>query len=372
MKRFLSAIGVCLLTGIPMAFADYSEGYYNAMDGKTKEELKTKAKECVRPHATLNYSDLPNHWINTDVYPELVEKDGEMCKRWWDMYSDNIYLILPSQTGKTSFSANSMQREHSVPKSWWKKNNSVEYTPAYSDLWNLFPSDGTANNRKSNWPFGETRTASFNNGVTKVGAPKSGMGGGAGTVFEPADEYKGDFARSCFYMATVYDDINWVTTYMYKQESWPTLQPWAVEMLLDWSRRDPVSEKEIARNDAAEKEQGNRNPFVDFPELAEYIWGARTTQTFVIAEQSSLEPTRPGTSGVWEIETVMDDENWIGVTDYGFSIISDGVEGLAVYDLAGRCVMQMGYAEGGASVTLPRGIYVVVATGRKPAKIVVR
>ena len=126
------------------ASAEFKNGYYDKMNGKSGAALKAAAKECVRTHQTLVYSDLPTYWQYSDVYPELV--DG--CKRWWDMYSDAVYLIKRGQTGKSSFSANKMQREHSVPKSWWKQSGSVEYTPAYSDMWNLFPSDGAANTLK--------------------------------------------------------------------------------------------------------------------------------------------------------------------------------------------------------------------------------
>lgn len=271
------------------ARADYSEAYYSRMDGKKKEALKAAAKECVSRHQTLQYYDLPNYWIYSDVYPERV--DG--CLRWWEMYSNAVYLIQNGQSGKASFSANRMQREHAVPKSWWKKNGSVEYTPAYSDMWNLFPSDGAANQAKLNYPFGITNNPTYDNGVTKVGPSAAGYGGGCANVFEPADEYKGDFARAIFYMATVYDDINWVINYMFVRNSYPTLVDWAVNMLLQWSREDKVSQKEIVRNNAVEQSQGNRNPFVDFPELAEYIWGTRTTQTFYIKEQDDTPPTPP-------------------------------------------------------------------------------
>ncbi|MDE5796628.1 MAG: endonuclease, partial [Muribaculaceae bacterium] len=120
---------------------------------------------------------------------------------------------------------------------------------------------------------------------TKVGPAMAGYGGGSANVFEPADEYKGDFARSFFYMATVYDELPWTINYMYTQNIYPTLQPWAFQMLLQWARMDPVSQKEIDRNDAVELSQGNRNPFIDFPELAEYIWGTRTEEIFLIDEQ---------------------------------------------------------------------------------------
>lgn len=287
--RRLNTVILMMLAMATSAMAGYREGYYNRMDGKQREALKAAAKACVSNHTQLEYYSLPNYWQYSDVYPELV--DG--CKRWWDMYSDAVYLIQPRQSGTQSFSANRMQREHSVPKSWWKYQGSVEYTPAYSDMWNLYPSDGAANQAKQNYPFGETRTTIYDNGVTKVGAPKAGFGGGSSLVFEPDDRYKGDFARAIFYMATVYDDLHWVYDYMFVSNSYPTLVPWAVNMLLQWSRQDPVDQKEIDRNDYVEQYQGNRNPFVDFPELAEYIWGLRTTETFIIADQENTGQTPP-------------------------------------------------------------------------------
>ncbi|MDE5876677.1 MAG: endonuclease [Muribaculaceae bacterium] len=261
--------------------AEYKPGYYNNMDGKSKTALKAAAKQCVERHTVLEYYDLPNYWQYSDVYPELY--NGQT--RWWEMYSNNIYLIQNGQAPKASFSANKMQREHSVPKSWWKHNGDVEYTAAYSDMWNLYPSDGPANQAKLNYPLGPTRAATYDNGCTKVGPAMTGYGGGSANVFEPADEYKGDFARSFFYMATVYDDLPWAINYMYAQNTYPTLQPWAYQMLLQWARMDPVSQKEIDRNDAVERSQGNRNPFIDFPELAEYIWGTRTEEVFLLDEQ---------------------------------------------------------------------------------------
>ena len=358
--------------------AEFKEGYYDSLDGKGCEALKLAAKECVATHQRLVYTDLPNHWTSTDVYPETYKNyRDEDCQRWWDMYSSEIYLIFPGQAGKTAFSICKMQREHAVPKSWWKSGDDVEYTPAYTDLWNLYPSDGPANQAKSNYPLGVTRTTTFDNGISKVGAPAEGLGGGAGKVFEPADEYKGDFARAFFYMATVYDDLPWNGNYrynMYESNTWPTLKEWAVNMLLDWARRDPVSEKEIARNDAVEAEQGNRNPYIDFPELAEFVWGKRMEQTFYLAQQGILQPTPPDDTGVDSIADESDDSDWIGIIDGGFSVLcGSGVSGVRVYDIAGRSVMTIPQAMAGESVMLPRGIYVIVCNGgRKPVKITVR
>lgn len=278
----VSALLICLGSQ-----ATYKPGYYDAMDGKKKEALKAAVKSCAASHTKLDYTNLPNHWYHTDIYPDLY--NGQ--KRWWEMYSNEVYLIRNNQTGLESFRDNKMQREHSVPKSWWGGSDA---TPAYTDIFNLYPSDGPANQAKSNYPLGPVGSSpSFNNGVTKVGRPAAGYGGNSGNVFEPADEYKGDFARAYFYVFTIYNDLDWTATSMASKNAWPTLKPWAYELLLQWAREDRVSQKEIERNDAVEIQQGNRNPFVDFPELAEYIWGTRTTETFYIKDQTGVIVTPP-------------------------------------------------------------------------------
>lgn len=315
MKRILVVVfaAVSVLT----SRAGYGEGYYDAMDGTSKESLKAAAKKCVEDHQRLNYSNLPNYWIYSDVYPELY--DG--LQRWWDMYSANVYLIADGMTGKASFSANKMQREHAVPKSWWKSGNDVEYTPAYTDMWNLYPSDGPANQAKLNYPLGPVRTADFDNGVSRVGPAMSGFGGGSGKVFEPGDEYKGDFARAFFYMATVYDDLPWAYTYMFQTNEWPTLRSWAVSMLLDWARQDPVSQKEMDRNDAVEKCQGNRNPYIDFPHLAEYIWGDRMSDVFYLADQEDGGVVVPPIDGDPQLDLPVDGE----ALDFGEAAVNRSV-----------------------------------------------
>lgn len=307
-QRGVLMLTVCVFASSAL-FAEYNPAYYSGLNGKKKEALKAAVKAAVKNHKMLDYMDLPTYWQYSDVYPEKV--DG--MTRWWEMYSNENYYIRNNQSAKSSFSANGMQREHSVPKSWWKLGTDVEYTPAYSDMWNLYPSDATANLAKSNYPLGIVDRATFDNGVTKVGVPVYGYGGGAECVFEPADEYKGDFARSFFYMACVYDDIQWQSRYnwMFVKAAYPTLQPWAYEMLLQWARADGVSQKEIMRNDAVEKSQGNRNPFVDFPELAEYIWGTRMAETFQVADQGGN--VTPPITGDPELTAPVNDE-WL---DFG-------------------------------------------------------
>lgn len=243
-------------------------GYYNAIDGKTTADLKTALHNIIYPHTEISsYQALPQYFQRTDVYPE--------SSRWWDMYS-NIPLFAPSFSG--------LNREHSFPKSWWGGSTEV---PAYIDLNHLYPSEAAANMAKSNYPLGTvdpTKKAKFDNGITTVGTPVAGQGGGSSFVFEPDDEYKGDFARTYFYMVTCYQNMDWKYFYMLVNGAYPTLNSWSIDLLLKWNEQDRVSQKEIDRNEVVWGFQNNRNPFIDFPELAEYIWGNKMGDKFILSE----------------------------------------------------------------------------------------
>lgn len=239
-----------------ITLAQAPSGYYNTAVGKAEAELKTALYNIIKNHDVLEYYSSSASFRQTDWHP-----DGY----FWDMYSN---YKRTSWTG--------MNREHNMPKSWW--SDVPETTVAYSDLHNLYPSDAEANSAKSNYPLGiVTGTPTYTNGVVKVG--KNSYPGYTGTVFEPANEYKGDFARDYMYVVTCYENYaaNWRSTgtasMLFNGGTYPVFRPYAVNLLLEWSRNDPVSSKEINRNNAVYLLQGNRNPFVDYPILAELIWG---------------------------------------------------------------------------------------------------
>lgn len=246
-----------LAAGI-MAQAEVKEGYYDSLSGLNGVALRKAAKNVVRNHTRISYGTSTwDAFKTTDTH--FV--NGKLC--WWDMYSDNDVLVTDGHS--------SLNIEHSVAKSWWGGSTN----DAYCDLFNLNPSNANANSAKSNYPMAEVSNSTWSNGITTVGYAVSGQGGGASRVYEPADEYKGDFARGFMYMFSVYDDLPWLTStgWMYDASSSDIFKPWALQLLLKWHREDPVSEKEVKRNEAVYKVQGNRNPFIDSPELAEYIWG---------------------------------------------------------------------------------------------------
>ncbi len=261
--RFISTL--CLsffITG--SLWAQIPAGYYSSSTALNGSALQQALHDIIDNHSQLSYT--PGLWDAV----KLTDARGDGTV--WDMYSDNPegmnpynYTFVTDQCGNYDSEADCYNREHSFPKSWFN-----DASPMYTDLNHIFPTDGYVNNRRGNYAFGETGSPSWTsqNG-SKVGP--SSVTGFSGTVFEPIDEYKGDFARAHLYMAV---------RYYQEDSSWPGsdmtdgAQPkeWALDMLLQWHDNDPVSQKEIDRNDEVYGLQGNRNPFIDDPSFAEKIW----------------------------------------------------------------------------------------------------
>ncbi len=249
--------------------------YYQPADGKNGVALKTAMCGIIYNHTEKSYDELWQAFFTTDV-----NSDGKI----WDMYS-NITNYTPVTSGSTySKEGDCYNREHSWPQSWFGSN-----TPMYTDLHHIYPTDGFVNGKRANYPFGETRNPTYTsaNDFSKLG-PCS-YSGYTGTVFEPADEYKGDFARTYFYMVTCYEEklSDWYRNYsstdvvhVIDGSTYPALQTWQLNMLMEWAKNDPVSEKETARNEAVYTIQKNRNPFIDYPGLQEYIWGMMKDEAF--------------------------------------------------------------------------------------------
>lgn len=269
-----------LLLAAGSAAAAAPEGYYDSLYGKTGAALKAAVKSVVQNHTVISYGDETwSAFQTTDV------RDFGGTEIWFDMYSNVAQAVAQGHS--------SLNIEHSVANSWWGgKKGSLE---AYSDLYLLNPSNSDANNRKSNWPIGDVGDETWTNGLSTMGAPVAGQGGGSATVFEPADEYKGDFARAFFYVFTVYSDIPWQAdpAYMYDASSDLTLKPWAYEMLLRWAENDPVDTREAERNERIAALQGNRNPYIDMPGLARYVWGDRSGTEFTAADTAQVIVNRP-------------------------------------------------------------------------------
>ncbi len=274
------------------AYAEIPASYYQSLDGLQGAALRKAIATLADSHTLITYGD--KTWQAFEK-TDIRTIDGREC--WFDMYSNNI-VWLPAH--------DALNIEHSVPNSWWGGQKGCK--EAHYDLMHLNPSDQNANNKKSSHPIGEVADPRLlDNGLTKIGTPKQGLGGGSTTVFEPADEFKGDFARAYFYIFTSYAGIDWTKGddkgVRYMLDTDDRLLPWAAEMLLRWNEADPVDDRELTRNDEIYKLQGNRNPFIDYPQLAAYIWGDKTQSAFSISAETPAQainrPEAPSISDAW-------------------------------------------------------------------------
>lgn len=251
--------------------------YYSAVQGLTGYALKTGLFDIIKGHSNQGYGAIWGFYEQHEL-DTYYENDGTIL----DIYSEAVngadpynFTKVSDQCGNYSGEAGCYNREHSFPKSWF--GGTVE--PMNSDIHHIFATDGFVNSKRSSFPYGEVGSATFTsqNG-SRTGSAASGLGY-SGTVFEPIDEFKGDLARAYFYMATRYEDriSGWQNNSSYGNavldgSANKVFETWFLNLLKQWHNADPVSQKEIDRNNAAETYQGNRNPFVDYPEFVDQIW----------------------------------------------------------------------------------------------------
>jgi endonuclease I len=249
-------------------------GYYNPASGQSGEALQVALYNIIKGHTVVSYT--PGVW--DAIYSTDVKANGKV----WDMYSDvpggtppYEFTLGSSQCGSGGggVEGNCYSREHSFPKSWFN-----DLSPMYTDLFHIYPVDQYVNNRRNDNPYGTVASPTW----TSLNGGKLGpcsTPGYSGTVFEPIDAYKGDFARTYFYMATRYENV--ISTWKNNNpngaavldgSSYPAYQTWFLNLLIQWHDQDPVSAKEIARNDSVYKIQNNRNPYIDHPEYVAAVW----------------------------------------------------------------------------------------------------
>jgi len=278
--------------------------YYQAANGMKGAELKTALFQIISPHEVLSYT--PGVWNFVNTYD--IRPDG--CV--WDVYSNitNFTPVTDQDKGEEGSEGEKYNREHVVPKSWFNEDKNDTAYPMYTDVHHLFPTDRYVNSMRSNYPYGEvdkslTPTKQSEGGFSKFGICDPSIGytvvNGKARVFEPNDEYKGDLARACFYIATCYESYKNGNGYERSPEKWsspmlasniyPFFSEWALKMLLRWAQQDPVSEKEVNRNEGAYKMQKNRNPFVDYPGLEQYIWGDYMNVAFSYDQYETPSPS---------------------------------------------------------------------------------
>lgn len=291
-NKKLQLIGCCVLSllfsapafgNVITGVAAIPDGYYDGVSGKKgADNILNALNTCIsKNYKEISYKALEPHYLNTDFYSDTL----------WDMYSTCRFTYEDANVPQKKV-CDGWNKEHVCCQSWLGSG------PMVSDMFNVYPTDARINNLRSNYPYGVVSTFSgFSGDPDKHGLGKLGLSkAGVGMVYEPDDRYKGDFARTFFYMVARYRSnvLNSGNGSKMFSSNPTNLTTYALNFLLQWHRNDPVSEKEIDRNQAVYGEQNNRNPFIDYPDLVEYIWGDKVGQT---VDLSAMVPTCEGQTG---------------------------------------------------------------------------
>lgn len=317
MKHFLLILSILVAVSLsafnrPVTPADSLPAYYESIDGTGGKELMDAIQRVAKQGYRADDFRYDSVWLafkHTDLRP-----DGYI----WEIYSDCDFVYEKDRTSNTTQTGEckGYNREHAMCQSWFgtaslagKEMSSSKKNSPGSDIFHIYPASYGMNSRRGNRPYGEVLTAANVSGNgTKYGTPVQNISitnsvAGAyvegsitliTNVLEPADEYKGDIARSYFgtmvkwagewtfnknengrviFDATIDADTH------YGPENNFGFTDYGLALMLKWHRQDPVSQKEVDRNNGIQLTQGNRNPFIDYPYLAEYIWGERSGQT---------------------------------------------------------------------------------------------
>ncbi|MFZ4456140.1 MAG: endonuclease [Bacteroidales bacterium] len=306
--------------------AQIPAGYYATATG-SGATLKTQLYSIIHTHTERSYDNLWTDYQTTDR-----KADGKV----WDIYTDIpsgtpvfTFTFITQQCGTYANEGDCYNREHSFPKSWFN-----DATPMYSDLFHIYPTDGKVNGERNNYPYGVVGTPTYtsSNGCKLGNCVYPGY---TGTVFEPINEYKGDLARTYFYMATCYENLiaGWQANdangnVVLNGTAYPAYETWFLNMLLDWNAADPVSQKEIDRNNAIYGIQHNRNPYIDHPEYVTSVWGAAA-----VTPQPTNYPTNFSARNVkvqWTdaVGAIVPEHYLIRASSIGFSSIAAPTDGV--------------------------------------------
>lgn len=310
-------------------------GYYDPAEGLSGQALREALRDIIDGHSVL---------ANSQLWAAFALTDRKANNKVWDMYSDvpdgtppYEFTFGTDQCGNYDEEGDCFNREHSFPQSWFGGVPGPD-----TDLFHMYPTDAWVNQKRANWPYGTVGsnvTFSAQNGG-KLG--QCTYPGCSGLVFEPIDAYKGDLARGYFYM---------LTRYMNEADAWvdaPVLSggeflPWVENLMLEWHEQDPVSPKEVARNNAIFSNlQYNRNPYIDRPEWVSSIWGP-----FAAVNEANVERAR-----VWsEGDQLRVQRNSVS-----------GVATISVFDTSGALVATANTQDATTTIhfSAPSGLYVVL------------
>ncbi|APJ38563.1 hypothetical protein BLA55_02755 [Mycoplasmopsis pullorum] len=247
-----------------------ANSYYSSLQGKRGKELL----ESLYALQKSKTSRIGSYASLYDIYTRsFIDKYSENDGTIWDIYSENpsgpdpYYYTFEKRVGgggsgkSGKNEGTGFNREHVIPQSWFGK-----VSPTVSDAHFIWPTDAKVNERRGNLPhFNVSNPSWTSQNGTKVG----------GGYSEPIDFFKGDVARAYFYFQATHrngmatDNGRKVFTGVF-----PYFTDQFLNEYLSWSNNDPVDLSEVDRNNAIDNYYGGlRNPFIDYPNLPNLIWG---------------------------------------------------------------------------------------------------
>ncbi len=299
---------------IPIGYYDYATGSGFVLKTQLKEIIDNVNDTSITVNeyiqAPKSYNNLWTLYRTSDDRPNPNYPATESNETFlWEMYSDCNFIFGTVASGGHQddglgggTECNKYNREHSFPKSWWGGSTGLNI---HNDPFHVIPSDKKVNNIRGNLAYSEVAVANY----TSANGSKRGtssISGPIGDVFEPANQYKGDIARGLLYVAVRYqDDIaSWENNNpggdnMLDGSSDKVFEQWALDMLYSWHLADPVSPKEIDRNETIYGSQNNRNPFIDHPEWVNEIWGTVLAVEDYVANDFNIHPNPTYSSTVY-------------------------------------------------------------------------
>ncbi|OJX31715.1 MAG: endonuclease I [Chryseobacterium sp. 36-9] len=281
MKKYLLTLAILPV----LAYAQAPAGYYSGTEGLSGYALKSKLHDIISKNYNWHYDDLKTLYGQTDI-DKYYDYDASNTTYLLDIYSNNptgttaYHYTLSNIISSANAEGLGWNREHMMPQSSF---NSAY--PMYSDLFFVVPTDARINQLRSNFPYGKAGSTVYYNFTNGSKQASNGTPGAiyTGRVYEPIDEFKGDVARSLLYFVVRYEGklggFNYSTNADPTKDQNPlngteekAYDDWYIAMLLNWHQQDPVSAREITRNNSVYSIQKNRNPFIDHPEWVNLIW----------------------------------------------------------------------------------------------------
>lgn len=347
-RKILTVLFICLTI---TAGAVNIQTHYASLEGKAGAELFNALMALGQNHTKLSYDKIRADKIKIDII------NGNVV----DIYS-NCSFVPNDYCGSGTYDGECYcyNREHLVPRSWWAKTTDYDTYALNSDLVHVFPTDYLANSQRGNNPLDNVVSNSWtNNAGARLGRSEHY---GNVTAFEVPDEYKGDVARVYFYVVTTYRNVQLNLANGGRQMfsfsgGVSTFTSTARQLMLQWAEQDPISDKEIKRNNDIHNKQGNRNPFIDLPDLYRYLWGDKINQPYHL-------PT-----GLYLVEEL----NFsIETEGLNLTITTPSEQMVAIYDITGQVVYMQNIDEAATTISLPRqGLY-LVQVGKQTTKIIVQ